>query len=287
MQWLDRLNDALDYVEAQLSGKIDSEKAARIACCSEYHFIRMFSYIAGVPLSEYVRRRRMTLAAFDLQNTHLKVIDIAAKYGYESPTSFARAFSSVHGVSPSAARAQGSALKAYSRMRFQITIKGDVQMNYRFEQRDAFRIVGVSEHMKLNIEENFKRTPQIWAECFQSGMFEKICALDEGKTGLVLGVSTCMNKDFDYYIAVQTDKDVPEGMSEYTVPAATWAVFECIGPMPAAIQTLQKQIVTDWLPSSGYEYADGPDIEAYTAGDTQSPDYRSEVWLPVVKKDSK
>ena len=91
-------------------------------------------------------------------------------------------------------------------------------------------------------------------------------------------------KDFDYYIASATDNPVPQNMHEYLVPATTWAIFECIGPMPTAIQELQKRIITEWLPTSGYEYADAPDIEVYPEGDTSSPNYRCEVWLPVIKK---
>jgi len=158
-------------------------------------------------------------------------------------------------------------------------------MDYRIEEKDAFRIVGVREHMELDIEANFARTPQFWAETFENGMFEVVCALGNKEPQSILGVSTCMNgKDFDYYIASATDKPTPDGTHAYTVPAGTWAVFPCTGPMPDAIQALQKRIVTEWLPVSGYEYANAPDIEVYPAGDTASPDYKCEVWLPIVKK---
>lgn len=285
MEWLDRLNQSINYIENNLTGEIDFDYAAKIACCSSFHFQRMFSYIANVSLAEYIRRRRMTLAAFELQNSDIKIIDLALKYGYESPTSFSRAFQNMHGVAPSSARNEGVQLKAYSRITLLISIKGEVEMNYKIEKREAFRIVGVKEHMELNVEENFVLVPQFWAETFKNGMFDKICQLSNQEPFGVLGVSTCMNgRDFDYYIACATDKPVPENMSEYQVPAATWAIFECIGPMPTAIQELQKRIITEWLPTSGYEYADAPDIEVYPAGDSTSPDYKTEVWLPVVKK---
>ena len=135
MEWLDRMNDALGYLEANLAGTADMEHAARLACCSVYHFGRMFSYIAGVPLSEYLRRRRMTLAAFDLQNGG-RVLDVALRYGYESPTAFNRAFQSVHGVSPSAAQRDGAPLKAYPRISFKITVKN------RFCRISRIRSVG-------------------------------------------------------------------------------------------------------------------------------------------------
>ncbi len=285
MEWLERLNQAMSYIEENLAGEIDYDHLARIACCSTFHFQRMFSYIANVPLAEYIRRRRMTAAAFDLQSSGLKVIDLALKYGYESPTSFSRAFQNVHGVSPSAARAAGMPLKAYPRMSFLITIKGDAEMNYRIEQKEAFRIVGVKEHLDMKVEESMARVPQFWAETFQNGMFEVVCRLANGDSCGVLGVSTCMNgKYFDYYIACESDAPAPAGTEEYLVPAATWAIFPCEGPMPQAIQELQKRIVSEWLPTSGYEYADAPDIEVYPEGDTKSLNYRSEVWLPVVQK---
>ena len=144
--------------------------------------------------------------------------------------------------------------------------------------------MGVKAHLNMNVEESFARVPQFWAQTLQNGMFAQVCALEGAEPCGVLGVSTCMNgKDFDYYIAAATDKPVPLGMEAYTVPESDWAVFPCIGPMPHAIQELQKRIVTEWLPVSGYEYADAPDIEVYTQGDTTAADYQSEVWLPVRK----
>ncbi|MCG8481841.1 MAG: AraC family transcriptional regulator [Clostridia bacterium] len=285
MEYLERLNQAINYIEENLSLTVSYEHAAQIACCSTFHFQRMFSYIAGVPLSEYIRRRRMTLAAFDLQTENMKVTDVALKYGYESPTSFNRAFQNIHGVSPSAARAEGISLKVFPRISFTISIKGDTEMNYKIMKKDAFKIIGVKERMNMNIEESFAKVPLFWQKTNQEGIIPRLIELMNQPPFGVLGVSTCMNgKDFDYYIAVSTDKPAPKGTVEYTIPACTWAVFECVGPMPHAIQELQKRIITEWLPTSGYEYADAPDIEVYTDGDQQSPKYKSEVWLPVVKK---
>ena len=285
MEWLDRLNQSISYIEENLEGEVDFEQAAQSACCSSFHFQRMFSYIASVSLAEYIRRRRMTLAAFELQNSDVKVIDLALKYGYDSPTSFSRAFQNVHGVTPSTAKGEGIVLKAHPRMTFLISIKGEVAMNYRIEKKEAFRIVGAKKHFDLNVEENFIQVPQFWGEVLESGMIGKIGQLSNKEPYGVLGVSTCMNgKDFDYYIASSTDKPLQENMNEYQVPATTWAIFECIGPMPNAIQELQKRIITEWLPTSGYEYADAPDIEVYPEGDTSSQNYKCEVWLPITKK---
>lgn len=285
MEWIERLNHAVDYIEQNLCAQIDYEQAAKIACCSSFHFQRMFSYIAGIPLAEYIRRRRMTSAAFDLQATEQKIIDVALKYGYESPTAFNRAFHHTHGIAPSAARAQGVMLKAYPRIRITVSIKGEAEMNYKIESKPAFRIVGVKQHMKMNIEENFAAVPQFWMQTAQNGMFPKVVAQMNQPPFGVLGVSTCMDgKELDYYIAVSSSQPLSEGLCEYEVPAGTWAVFECIGALPHALQNLQKRIITEWLPTSGYEYADAPDIEVYADGNQQAEDYRCEVWLPVSKK---
>lgn len=285
MEWLQRLNESIRYIEENLADKINYEQAAKIACCSTFHYQRMFSYIAGIPLSEYIRRRRMTAAAFDLQAGGIKVIDAALKYGYDSPTAFNRAFQSVHGVSPSMAREEGVQLKAFPRISFTISIKGEAEMNYRIEKRDAFKIVGVKEHFDMNLEESFQNVPLFWQKTVQSGIVPRIiAAMDREPYGL-LGVSTCMNgKDFDYYIAVASNQPALEGMAAYEVPACTWAIFDCVGPMPQALQELQKRIVTEWLPTSGYEYADAPDIEVYPEGDQLAADYRCQAWLPVTKK---
>ena len=154
MDWIERLNDAVKYIEENLSSDIDYSLAAQRACCSLYHFQRMFSYISGIPLSEYVRRRKMSLAAADIIGGE-KIIDVAVKYGYSSPTAFNRAFKSVHGVAPSDARSCGTVLKSYPPLVFKITVKGVYEMNYRIEKKDAFRVVGVSSPMETDMEKNF------------------------------------------------------------------------------------------------------------------------------------
>lgn len=287
MEWLERLNASIAYIEENLSGTIKSEQAARIACCSVFHYQRMFSYIAGIPLSEYIRRRRMTEAAFDLHSKGMKVIDAALKYGYESPTSFNRAFQSVHGLSPAAARREGVSLKAYPRISFKISIRGDIEMNYRIETKEAFRIVGVKRRYAMDMEENHNLIPLFWRETQQTDLIEKLCGLMNSKPKGILGVCAGMNgSEFDYYISVASDRALPDGFTEFEIPACTWAIFECVGPMPNAIQELQNRVMSEWLPASGYDYADAPDLEVYPEGDQNSPDYKCEVWLPVIKKHS-
>ena len=158
-------------------------------------------------------------------------------------------------------------------------------MDYRIEKKDEFRIVGAKEHYVLNVEENFTQIPAFWQKTVQSGTFSQILGLVNQEPKGILGLTSSMKgKDFDYYIAAPSDMVVPDGLYEYTVPACTWAIFTCIGTMPTAIQVLQKHIISEWLPNSGYEYADAPDIEVYFEGNQQAEDYRCEVWLPVEKK---
>lgn len=288
MDWLSQLNSALAYIEEHLDGEIEPDQVAALACCSSFHFQRMFSYMARVPLAEYIRRRRMTKAAFDLQNTSDKVIDIALRYGYDSPTAFNRAFQSVHGVAPSAARQEGARLKAYQPISFKITIRGEAEMNYRIETKEAFRIVGVKLQCPWTPEkqEGFTEVPKFWMEHGQKGTIPELCKLMNQEPMGVLGVSVGdwqTTGSFDYYIAVSSSGPVPEGMFAYEVPAGTWAIFECRGPMPKAIQSMQERIMTEWLPSSGYQYADAPDIEQYTDGDQSSEDYLCYIWVPVQK----
>ncbi len=288
MDWLNQWNDALRYLEEHLDGEMDLEHAARLACCSGFHFQRMFSYMAGVPLAEYIRRRRMTRAAFDLQSTADTVLDIALRYGYDSPTAFNRAFRGVHGVAPSAARREGACLKAYQPISFKITIRGEVEMNYRIETRDAFRVVGVKLECPCTPDgqEGFTEIPKFWAEHAQKGTIPALCGLMGGEPAGVLGICAGGRQEagsFDYYIAVASAQPAPAGMLAYDVPASTWAVFTCKGPLPTAIQAMEQRIMTEWLPGSGYRYADGPDIEQYTDGDQSSEDYTCYIWVPVKK----
>lgn len=283
MEWLDRMNDALDYLEAQLEGEIDFLQMAKRSASSLFHFQRMFTYIAGIPLGEYIRRRRMTLAAMDLASGREKVLEVALKYGYDSPTAFNRAFQSVHGIPPSMARAAGAKLTAFPRITFTLSVKGEKAMDYRIEKRESFRIVGLKTKLPTDVEQSFQQVPVFWQQ--SAPRVPALFPLMDGEPAGVMGVSTCMSgEDVDYYIAVTSSKAAPEGMAEYQVPAATWAIFDCVGAMPEAIQTLQKRIITEWLPSSGYEYANAPDIEVYYAGDQYSPDYHCEVWLPITQK---
>lgn len=282
MEWIERLNSAVNYIEENITGKIDYGQAAKAACCSTYHFQRMFGYMAGVPLSEYIRRRRMSLAAVDLQSSDETILDIALRYGYSSPTAFNRAFQAVQGITPSAARKSGAALKSYPPVSFKITVKGVEEMNYRIEKKEAFRIVGISQPLHQEIEQNFAVVPQMWQKAAADGTIENLAKLMNSQPMGLLGVSACHDKEeWRYYIAVSSTIPSDGIYEEYEVPASTWAIFGGSGTN-LSLQELERRIVTEWLPTSGYEYGDAPDIEVYLNPDPANAQY--EVWIPVVKK---
>lgn len=281
MEWVERLNRSLEFIEEHLTDEIDYEQLGRIACCSAYHYQRMFTYMAGITLAEYIRRRKMSLAAVDLQSGNEKIIDIALKYGYNSPTAFNRAFQSFHGVPPSAVKKEGAEIKAFSPIVFSIAVKGASKMNYRIEKKEPFRIVGISMPLDRNIENNFASVPKMWQEAAANGTVEKLAGIMDTQPMGLLGVSACNDTEqWKYFIAVSSSRPA-DGFGEYTVPACTWAVFSGKGTN-RSIQELERRIITEWLPDSGYEYANAPDIEVYISPDPQNAEY--EVWIPVVKK---
>lgn len=150
-----------------LTAEISLDDIARTACCTTFHFQRMFSYLADMPLSEYIRRRKMTKAAFDLQSG-TKVIDTSLKYGYRSPTAFTRAFQSIHGITPSQAKAKGAPLKAFPPIRFQMTVKGVTALDYRIEAKGPLRIAGIYTPLEKDMEKNFQIVPAFWQKPWQT-----------------------------------------------------------------------------------------------------------------------
>lgn len=281
MEWIERFNNVINYIEENITQQIDYGEIAKIACCSSYHFQRMFTYMAGIPLSEYIRKRKMSLAAVDLQSGNEKVIDIAGKYGYNSPTAFNRAFQSIHRISPSAVKSGNVYVKSFPPLSFKIVVKGVEELNYRIEAKEAFRIIGVSAPLSKELEENFFVIPQMWQNCVINGTIEKLSKMiSTSPTGL-LGISVCNDTEqWKYFIAVATAQLCPE-FEEYTVPATTWAIFPGTGTNQS-VQKLERRIFTEWLPTSGYEYGNAPDIEVYINPDPENTVF--EVWVPVRKK---
>jgi AraC family transcriptional regulator len=279
------MNKALGYIEDNLDAEIDYAMLAHIAACSQYHFQRFFASVTDIPLSEYIRRRRLTQAALELQNTDARIIDIALKYGYQSPDAFARAFTVLQGMAPSKARDKGIVLKAYPRLTFALSIKGVAAMNYRIEEKKAFRAVGVRERFSTEDSYQLQEIPKMWDRVNSDGSGDAVYALMEGDMRGCLGICADMaDNGLTYWIAVATRQPCPSSLSEMTVPASTWAVFEVIGPMPKAMQEMWGRIFAEWFPTSGYDHAKTPELELYCYGDIKSPAYRSEIWIPVVKK---
>lgn len=279
MEWVIRLNRALKYIEDNLTAEICESELEKILACSFYQFQRMFSYMADVSLSEYIRRRKMTKAAADLQKTDLKIIDIANAYGYNSPTAFTRAFIAFHGISPSTAKEQGIELKSYPPISFNVMIKGHTELKYRIESKEKFKVIGVTTPISADIEKNFDAVEKLWSESYLNGNLQRIIHLNKATSFELLGVCTWGRKDGGkYFIAVKSDENADE-FQEYCIPKATYAIFTGFGKLPDAMQELEKQIFTEWLPTSGYEYGDNPDIELYKSLDRENTDF--EIWISI------
>lgn len=284
MDWMNHLNAAIEYIEMNLAEDISYDRAAQIACCSTYHFQRMFSYITGVPLSEYIRRRRLTLAAFELQKGDIKVIDAAVKYGYQSPEAFSRAFKKLHGIMPVSARDIGVALKAYPRITFSIAIKGDVEMKYRITEREAFRVFGVYTNVSSDMETSFGQVSQFFRKCDEDLVPDEINELlgrfPDNHTMSALYDHTESTFKFMLCQFLPKGLSIPDKFTVLDVPAATWVVFDV---SDYDFQNVWRRIWTEWFPGSGYESVEGPQFEMYY-GLASHQNVLGEIWIPVRKK---
>lgn len=280
MEWIERLNEVIGYIEEHLDDEISNEAIGKIVVCPVGSFQRTFSLMTGITLSEYIRRRRLTKAAFELQSTDCKVIDIAVKYGYESSDAFCVAFKKMHGITPIAARQQNIKLKSYPRLAFELTIKGEVEMNYRVVEREDFRVVGkiVTSSLENNI------IPEFWDQCKKDGTVDKL--LEIGVNSSTLGMCFGYNDEGinDYMVGIETNDEGIEGMKNVVVPKSTWLVFESIGPVSPTLENTWGRIYGEFLPQSIYKQAALPTMEKYFGSDVDADDYRVEIWIPVVKE---
>lgn len=285
MNWLDDLNNAMDLIEERLPGEVSLEEVARTAGCSAFQLQRMFPYLTGLTLADYLRRRRLSLAAMELADGR-RVTDVAFDYGYDSPTAFTRAFKALHGVAPSKVSQGEAQVKAYPRLVFSLSVKGDEAMEYTIKTIPTFRVVGAQAGDDWSFEEAGQKATEFWEQLGTSGLYPQILACKDGSgPDALLGVSFCDDGAFKgYLVGVATSAPCPENLAERTVPEASYAVFPCVGALPQAMQELQRRIVQEWLPSSGYEWAARADVEVYFDEDMSSPSCRSEVWLPIAKR---
>lgn len=284
--WHERLNSAIDYIEKNLDGIIDFDVISKIMCQSTINFQRTFSIITDFSVFDYIRRRRLSLAAFELQNSNTKVIDIAIKYGYESPEAFSRAFKEVHGISPTIARKEGTELKTFPRITFLLTIKGDVAMDYRIESKEAFSVYGIER--VISTKDN-NEIPDFWMECAENGSLERLANTTK--------VASCINAICSYretaehsypymiFVPCSEDSDMT-GYTKVNVPAATWAVFKTEKhtqeQTSTILQSLIKRVYTEWLPTANYKKLDGYEMELYYQ--TEDGMFYCQEWIRVVKK---
>jgi len=297
MEWIERMSATLDYIESHLDDDILYDEVAKIACCSMHQFGRVFSYIVGLSLSEYIRRRRLTLSALDLQCGNVKVIDVATKYGYNSPDAFTRAFVGMHGVTPKEASALGVKLKAYPRITFHISIKGDVEMEYRIEDKQDINLVGLVRQIKRQSanaaandwKEAVGKAWDVWDEFLNGDLDRKIACeykLYRAPMWQMGFTKTLENGETLLAIGAESDENISTNLQTYTIPANKWAVFTVRGSLSGKehpIDAMWTRITTEWFPTCGYKRAADYEIEVYPPGNTNSEDYTCEIWIPITK----
>lgn len=286
LSWIESIQKAINYIEEHLQETITIEQIANEVNASVFHFQRTFSILTDMSIADYIRRRRLTLAAQELINTDIKVIDLAFQYGYDSPEAFTKAFRKQHNVTPSEARKQQGPLQSYNRLVIQVSLKGAEPMKYNIVEKEKFQVVGMKRTYNCQNGENLQGIPLFWDEVNRQGIDEQLFALNDGQIKGVLGV--CVpdenykeNNLMDYWIGTDHIGDVPENLFAMEVPASKWVVFEVHGPMPDAMQNAWKQIFSEWFPSNPYEPAGTAELEVYTEEDPSSENLYSEIWIPI------
>ena len=285
MEWMESIRKAISYIEENITEDLTIDDITKRAAISSFYFQKGFALLCGFTVSEYIRKRRLSLAGNDLINSNQKIIDIALKYGYDSPDSFTKAFTRFHGVTPTAVRKKGAMIKSYAPLKINFSLKGGYIMNYKIVNKDAFTVVGVSKVFKY--ENAVNDVPKFWEEFFKTGKNETIC----GMYGINMDQEMSGN-EFEYMIADDYNKssEIPEGFITKVIPKHTWAIFACVGPSSKMMPEINKKIFTEWLPNcKDYDIAEGYNIEMYTdvanyPNGIQDKNYYSEIWIPVKKK---
>jgi AraC family transcriptional regulator len=281
------LNRLVEYVEDHLSEDLDVAELSRGLGTTEYHLRRMFSSLAGLPLSEYVRRRRMTVAAGDVLSDG-DLLDVAVRYGYGSTEAFGRAFRAVHGTSPSDARRSGGPLRTQPQLRFRLTVEGNTPMDTRITHKTAFRLIGHAARVPL-IYEGINPHIQAHIASLPASEHARLKELSSTEPTGLLQVSADVDTDYAegsdltylHGVAVETGTPVPDDLDAIDVPAGDWAVFRTEGPHPDTLQSTWAATATDWFPSNPWRLRPGPSIVSVL---DRSPDFSiatCELWLPV------
>lgn len=285
MEWAEAISKAVEYMEAHITEEITVEDVANEVYISPFYFQKGFSLLCGFTISEYIRNRRLSLAGNELATSEKKVIDIALKYGYDSPDSFTKAFTRFHGVTPSMVQKNEQLLKTFAPLKIKLSMEGGYIMDYKIVKKSEFTVLGASKNFDY---ENAKETiPKFWQEHYAAGNGKYVCGM------FGINIDEQMGQDsFEYLIADMYNPvmDVPEGFVTKTIPAFTWAVFPCKGAMPDALQDVNTKIFSEWLPAlRDYEFAAGYCIEMYDDArkypkGTLDENYYSEIWIPVKEK---
>ncbi|MBN1798308.1 MAG: AraC family transcriptional regulator [Spirochaetales bacterium] len=289
MDWITRFNHALRYVEQNLTEELDFDNIAAEAYTSSFHFQRMFNILSNVTLAEYIRRRRLTLAAVDILKG-AEILETALKYGYESQASFTRAFSRMHGFTPGTVRKPGVSIKAYPPLSFQLTVKGEYCMDYEIKNLGEITVAGEMRHFTSKDGQNFKEIPQFWQELEAGGEIDTIMSHSD-PNGILRGscLGICMDfseqqEEFNYMIGMEPKKGADvKPLKTRIIKPHTWAVFRGSGPMPDAIQKVWKQIFSEWFPATDYTHAGDEEIEVYPPAEDCVDNIPFEIWIPVKK----
>lgn len=292
MNWITGIQRAIDYVEAHITESIDYDEVAKQAHSSSFHFQRVFSILCGFTLGDYIRKRRLSMAGNELSSSGVRVIDVALKYGYDTPESFSRAFSRFHGVSPSQARIGGAMLKSFSPIFVKMIIDGGSMVNYRIETKDAFQLVCKKLRAPLETEMTTEQIIEgFWQECIADGTTSSLCMYipeDDIFKSCIVGASfgkDATDAEFPYAIgACYNGIPVTDGLTVEEIPPHTYVVFTCVGKMPEAFSRLYRQIYSEFFPTSEYQPCGGTDFEAYPSADVTDPYYTCELWVAVEKK---